>query len=268
MKLIILKVGGSVCTEKDRNKAKARVSVIKRVAREIKFAQKKQKFRLVLVHGAGPFGHKFVHDYKIKNGVKRKSKKQITGFVRTHNSMEDLNKIFMDVFRKEGLLGFPIQTSACVTQKNKTISKFDVSIVKELLKFENVIPIMYGDMVIDTSKGATVVSGDALISYLAKKLNADLVLLGADLDGIFTSDPKKNKTAKLISQINSKNFKKVLKFAGTSSGVDVTRGMKGKLLEIKKIANKRKVIIFNLNKKNYLYELLQGKNVISTEIKF
>lgn len=268
MKLIILKVGGSVCTEKDRNKAKARVSVIKRVAREIKAAQKKQKFKLVLVHGAGPFGHNFVYDYKIKNGVKKTNKKQIIGFVRTHNSMEDLNKIFMDVFRKEGLLGFPVQTSACVVQNNKKISKFDISIIKELLKFENVIPIMYGDMVIDTSKGATVVSGDALISHLAKKLNASLVLLGADLDGIFTGDPKKNKKAELISKINSKNFRKVLKFAGPASTIDVTQGMKGKLIEIKKIANKRKVIIFNLNKKNYLYNLLKGKKVISTEIKF
>jgi len=126
---------------------------------------------------------------------------------------------------------------------------------------------MYGDMVIDTAKGATVVSGDALISFLAKKINADLVLLGADLDGIFTGDPKKNKHAKLIEKINSKNFKDVLKYAGSSSGIDVTRGMKGKLLEIKKIANKRKVIVFNLNKKNYLYNLLIGKKVISTEIK-
>lgn len=268
MKLIILKVGGSVCTEKDKNKAKAKVSVIKRVAREIKDAKKKSKFKLILIHGAGPFGHKFVHNYKIKNGVQKGNRKQITGFVRTHNSMEDLNKIFMDVFRKEGLLGFPVQTSACVIQKNKTISKFDVSIIKELLKFENVIPIMYGDIVIDEKKGATVVSGDALISFLAKKLNADLVLLGADLDGIFTANPKKNKNAKLIPKINSKNFGNVLKFAGASSAIDVTQGMKGKLLEIKKIANKRKVIIFNLNKKNYLYNLLIGKKVISTEIKF
>ncbi|MFH1240110.1 MAG: isopentenyl phosphate kinase [Candidatus Diapherotrites archaeon] len=267
MKLIILKSGGSVCTEKDRNKVKAKIPVIKRVASEIKAAQRKQKFKLVLVHGAGPFGHQFVHNYGVKNGVKKTNKKQIEGFVRTHNSMEDLNKIFMDVFRKEGLLGFPIQTSACVVQKNKTISKFDTAIIKELLKFENVIPIMYGDMVIDTAKGATVVSGDALISFLAKKLNADLVLLGADLDGIFTADPKKNKKAKLIEKINSKNFKEVLSYVKEASTIDVTRGMKGKLLEIKKIANKRKVIVFNLNKKNYLYNLLIGKKVISTEIK-
>ena len=59
-----------------------------------------------------------------------------------------------------------------------------------------------------------------------------------------------------------------MKYAGSSSAVDVTRGMKGKLLEIKKIANKRKVIIFNLNKKNNLYNLLIGKKVVSTEIKF
>ena len=35
MSLVILKVGGSVCTEKEKNRVKAKLNVIVRVAREI-----------------------------------------------------------------------------------------------------------------------------------------------------------------------------------------------------------------------------------------
>ena len=268
MKLIVLKIGGSVCTEKESNKAKARLSVIRRVAREIKSAKRRHKFKLVLVHGAGPFGHKFVNDYRIKNGVKKKNKKQVEGFVRTHNSMEDLNKIFMDVLRRHDLLGFPIQTSAFVVQNGKKISKFDTSLIKELLKFDNVIPIMYGDMVIDAKQGASVISGDAIVSHLAKKLDADLVLLGGDVDGIYTADPKRSWDAKLVREINSRNFSKILSFVKEASTVDVTRGMKGKMLEVKKIAKGKRVVIFNLNKKDNLRDLLSAKKGIGTELKF
>lgn len=268
MSLVILKVGGSVCTEKEKNRAGAKVNVITRVAREIKKARKRRKFKLILVHGAGPFGHKLVSDYKIKNGVKCGNKRQVEGFVKTHNSMEDLNKTFTDIFRKEGLLGFPVQPSACIVQNNKEIARFDISIIKRLLEFEDVIPIMYGDMVIDEKLGASVVSGDAIVSYIAKKLNANLILLGSDVDGIFTADPKKSKNAEIIKKIGGGNFKKVLGFAEEASTVDVTRGMLGKLLEVRKIANGSKVIVFNLNKGNNLCNLLLGKSGIGTEIKF
>ena len=267
MKLVILKVGGSVCTEKDRNIPKAKTAVIRRVAREIKKAQRRGKFRIVVVHGAGPFGHKLVAKYGIKNGVKKKSRRQVEGFARTQNSMLRLNKIFMEEFRKEGLLGFPVQASACVVQKRKKISKFDTGIVSELLKFDGVIPIMHGDMVIDSELGASVVSGDAIVSHLAGKLKANVVLMGSNVEGIFTADPKKSRKAKLVGKINARNFAQVLKGVSGSTGVDVTRGMKGKLLEIRKVAKGRKVVVFNLNRKDNLYSLLAGKSGIGTEIR-
>ena len=85
--LVILKLGGSVITEKERNKVKARKGLIKRIAKEIKRARKKKDFRLILVHGAGPFGHKFVTDYGINKGIK--TERQVQGFVLTHQSVAD-----------------------------------------------------------------------------------------------------------------------------------------------------------------------------------
>jgi isopentenyl phosphate kinase len=267
LNLVILKAGGSAVTEKTKNKLKAKPKVIRRLAKEIKKAKSKKKFNLILVHGAGPFGHTMVKNYKVNNGVK--TKRHVEGFVRTHNACEDLNKTFADIFREEGLLGFPIQTSACITTNNKKIKTFDTTIIKKLLQLdENVIPILYGDMVIDSKLKGVPLSGDAIIPFLAHKLKARKVLLGSDVQGIFDADPKKNKRAKLIKKINNSNFSQILKKVGAASTVDVTGGMRGKLQQLRKRLKGVNAVIFDLNKKDNAFNLLTGARGIGTEISF
>jgi len=266
METYILKIGGSSVTEKDSNKIKAKLESIERIAEEIRKAKSQKEFRLIVVHGAGPFGHRLVTNYKIKNAVR--SGKDVEGFVRTHNSMEDLNKIFMDVFREQGLLGFPIQPSACIIQEDKKIVKFDTEIIERLIQTgSGITPILYGDMVIDRKLGASVVSGDAIVPYLAKKLNVSRVFMGTDVDGIFTADPKRDKDAKLVEKIDKTNFNEILKSAGEAATVDVTGGMRGKLLRLRDTLKGVDTIIFNITKEGNAYKVLVGQKIRCTEIK-
>ncbi len=263
METIILKLGGSVITHKDNNELKAKTDVIRRIAKEIKAARKDNEFSLIVVHGAGPFGHKLVTDYKIKDGLD--SGKDIEGFVRTHNSMEDLNKIIMDIFRAEGLLGFPVQPSACIIQNNKKIERFNTEIVKELLNLDNrIIPILYGDMVIDKALKASVVSGDAIITYLAREFEVSRILMGTDVKGIFSEDPKINPHAEFIEKIDNSNFDKVLEKVTGANTVDVTGGMKQKLIELKENLSGIKIVIFNAAEENNVYRVLTGQNIGTT----
>jgi len=266
METYILKIGGGSVTFKDENRREAKADVIRRIAREIKRAKSCKDFRLIVVHGAGPFGHKLVTDYGINNGLK--GDKDVEGFVRTHNSMEDLNKVFMDVFREEDLLGFPIQPSACIVQNRKRIVEFDTTILEKLLERSNdIIPIMYGDMVIDEGLGASVVSGDAIVPYLAKKLKVDRVFMGTDVDGIFTADPKLNPDVRLIEKIGQGNFETVLERVGEAATIDVTRGMKGKIIKIRETLSGINVLIFNITREGNVYKVLTGEKVVGTEIK-
>jgi isopentenyl phosphate kinase len=265
METYILKIGGSSVTEKGSNKCRARTEVIRRIADEIRKAKSEKEFRLVVVHGAGPFGHRLVTDYKIKNGVK--TGRDVEGFVRTHNSMEDLNKVFMDIFREQGLLGFPIQTSACVMQDGKKIAKFDTEIIERLIRTgSGITPILYGDMVIDKKLVASVVSGDAIVPYLAKKLKASRVFMGTDVDGIFTADPKLDKNARLIERIDRGNFNEILKSVGGATTVDVTGGMRGKLLQLRGALKGIDTIIFDITKEGNTYKALIGQKIRCTEI--
>ena len=123
-------------------------------------------------------------------------------------------------------------------------------------------------MVLDEKLNASVVSGDAIIPFLAKKLNARKVFFGTDVAGIFTADPKKVSKAKLIEKIHPHNFEEVLLKVSGSSAVDVTGGMRGKLLELKVALNGMDVFVFDSTKKGNVLNSLLGKKIIGTEIKF
>ncbi len=264
--LFILKLGGSAITYKNKKNSEPNLKVIINAAKEIKQAMEENNFKLIVVHGAGPYGHKFVSDFGIADGLK--NEKDVEGFVRTHHSMEDLNKIISDAFKDAGLLGFPIQPSACIIQKNKKIISFDLKIIKALLEInKDIIPILYGDMVIDRELQASVVSGDAIISYLAKELKVDKVFFGADVEGIFDADPKKQKNAELIPEINKDNVETILRNVSGSNEIDVTGGMKGKLLEIREILKDVEIIVFNITKDKCIYNALSGKPITGTKIK-
>ncbi|MFH1225130.1 MAG: isopentenyl phosphate kinase [Candidatus Diapherotrites archaeon] len=276
--LYITKLGGSVITDKASGEARVREDAVRRIAQEIKRASAEKKFKLIIVLGAGPFGHVPVEKYGINNGVR--TKEQVKGFVETHNSMERLCAKVVEIFNEEGLLAFPSQASACITQKNKKITRFDTGLVGGLIKMDGfVVPIMYGDMVLDSKLGASVVSGDAIAAYLAKKLHAKKVFFGTDVEGVYAAEPKagfggENKNAgriaaggaKIIKKITNSNFRAVLRGVGGSKATDVTSGMRGKLENLEMHMKGTSAVVFNLNGTNNLYLLLGGKNCIGTEI--
>ena len=261
--LYILKLGGSVITDKKNNRLSVNKKNLVSAAKAIAKASK--KLNLVIVHGAGAFGHKIVKDYKIKNGVK--TAKQLEGVVRTHDSMESLNKVVVETLISQKVRAITVQPSACLMQNKKKIIKFYTKQIEGFLKL-GLVPVLYGDMVLDKSLGASVVSGDAIIAYLAKKLKPKRVLLGTDVNGIYDSNPKKNMKAKLVKEINNKNISQILKGASGSSSIDVTAGMKGKLLELKKNIKGRECYIFNLEKQGNLALLLTGKKPECTRLYF
>ncbi len=257
--LVVLKAGGSVCTEKKKNRAKARKAVIKRMVREIKEAKKKKKFDLVLVHGAGPYGHSMVKKYGINNGVK--NAKRAEGFVKTVNSCRKLNGVFVDEMEKQGMLPFPIMPATIAAQKNKKTKSFDIRLIKGLLGMKKgIIPLLYGDMVLDERLGASVISGDRIAAEIAKRLKPEKFLLGTDVEGV------KDRKGRVLKEINRKNFNPVLENAKGSRAVDVTGGMRGKLTELKKTLKGTDAVIFNLEKKGNLEKLLTGKT-LGTRVK-
>jgi isopentenyl phosphate kinase len=259
-KPIILKIGGSVITDKNGELA-ARTAAINRLAEEIQKANVKN---LIVVHGGGSFGHPTAKKYGIKDGLKEDAQKM--GFAETHHVMTVLNGLVMDSLVWHNIPALSVTPSCCVVTENGRIKFFEEAVLKMLLKM-GFVPVLYGDATLDEKMGFTVLSGDQIVSYLARKFDAGKIVIGVDTDGLYDADPKVAENAKLYAHLTLSELKKIKDTLGKSTAADVTGGMVGKIAElIPAIAQGIPVAIVNAAKPNRIYKALIGDMVEGTVI--
>jgi|SRR3989344_1790455 len=261
MSLIVIKLGGSVVTHKDSPTPKPRIKIIKSLAKEI-LSISKRGYKIILIHGGGSYGHNLAKKYNLIQGLKEK--KSYEGFIKTVQSMNKLNSIIIDLLEKVVLPAVSLPPHSFITQTNGKLNDFDTSVIRNILEL-GIIPVLYGDPVIDTKIGCSILSGDSIATYLAKKLNAKKVIFLTDVDGIFDSNPKINKNAELIPLVNNQNITNVLKNLTSHNNFDVSGEMKGKILSIKENLPNKNAVIANGLKSNILTEILT-QNTAGTKI--
>ena len=258
--LTVLKIGGSVITDKNGELA-ARTQEIARLTEEIR---KANVGRLIIVHGGGSFGHPIAEKYNIKGGLKQDSQK--IGFSETHHVMTVLNGLFMDSLVWQEIPAVSVTPCSCIITENGRIKDFRESAIGSLLDM-GFIPVMYGDAVIDSEMGFTILSGDQLVSTLAIKFKAERIVFGVDVDGIFDSDPKTEKNAKLFKRLNLQQLKQLQNNLPKPMGHDVTGAMFGKVTELIPAVEQGIVVnIVNACKPGNILKVLQATPVEGTLI--
>jgi len=256
----ILKIGGSVITDKGGELA-ARTQDIARLAEEIRNANVKN---LIIVHGGGSFGHPFAQKYAINMGFKEENQK--IGFAETHHMMTVLNGLLMDALIWREVPAVSITPSSCIMTKKGRIQCFEKATLKLLLQM-GFLPVLYGDAVLDTELGFSVLSGDQLVSYIATNFDAERIIIGVDVDGLYDADPKIGKTAKMFNYLTLKELKKLQDKLGKPTACDVTGGMFSKMTELLSAIEKGiPVTIVNATKPNYIYKALKKEKVDGTLI--
>ena len=257
----ILKIGGSVITDKNGELA-ARTHEINRLAEEIQKANVKN---LIIVHGGGSFGHPSAQRYAIKEGSKEESQK--IGFSETHHVMTVLNGLFMDSLIWHNVPAVSVTPSSCIITENGRIRHFEDTPIKTLLKM-GFTPVMYGDAVLDAKLGFTILSGDQLVVALATKFNAERIVIGVDVDGLYDADPKVEKTAKMFAHLTLEELKRLQVKLSKTQTRDVTGGMFGKVSELVTAVEQRiPVTIVNATKPNHVFRALEGERVEGTIVK-
>ncbi|MEM2093229.1 MAG: isopentenyl phosphate kinase, partial [Candidatus Bathyarchaeia archaeon] len=249
-KPVILKIGGSVLTNKTAE-LEARMDMISSIADQVLEANPKN---LVIVHGGGSFGHPTAQKYAIKDGFRSES--QRIGFAETHHIMTVLNGLLMDALIWRGIPAISMAPSSYVITHNGRIQHFETSIIRRLLEM-GFIPVLYGDTVLDEEMGFTILSGDQIVAYLATRMNAEKILVGVDVDGVYDDDPKSNPKAKMFNRLNLEDMKSLLGMLGGSEGYDVTGGMRSKIAELTAAVEQGiPVLIFNATKTKYIYKAI------------
>ena len=262
--MIILKLGGSIITRKDKTKPTLNPVNLERIAQEIAAAKPAE---LVIIHGAGSFGHPYAQKYQIgspiQNGHDLAKKKM--GFTLTQNAVKNLNHFVCYYLLKCGIPAIAVPPSSFITSNNKRIERANLEIVEKYLE-KGLVPVLHGDVVLDENDDLqmAVVSGDQLVTYLAEKLDAERIILGSDVDGIYNRDPNRHEEAELLPVVKSLDDLEFLEGART---VDVTGGMAGKLGELLKLASKGTPSeIINAGKEGVLLAALKGEKVKGTII--
>jgi len=231
MDLTIIKIGGSVITRKESLLPKLNLKNLKIVANQLK----NFKRPYILIHGAGSFGHQIVKRTGIDKGIKNKS--QLVAFAETQRLQNKLNYLVCEELIKEGIPAFPCQPSSHAILNNGRLVRMETQAIAEMVKI-GLVPVCYGVPACDKSRGCAILSGDQIAPYLAVKLGAKKIIEAGDVEGIFTGDPKKNKKAGIIREIDKNNFKEIEKFLSGSQAADVTGGMKQKYLELVDVSKK------------------------------
>jgi isopentenyl phosphate kinase len=256
----VLKLGGSVITDKEKPLT-PNLEAIGRLADEISNANVSP---LILVHGGGSFGHPVALQYGIAEGFVHPS--QVLGFAATHLAMTLLNSWVMEALISRNIPAVEVHPSSCLVTHDGRIEKMEIKPLKKMLKM-GVVPVLYGDPVPDTKKGFAILSGDQLVSWLAINLGADRIIMGADVDGLFTADPKTDSSAKLISHVTLSELRNLEHKIEGSKTTDVTGGMLGKMQEILvTLDHGIKTFVVNATKPERVFKALKGETVTGTVI--
>jgi isopentenyl phosphate kinase len=260
VKPTVLKLGGSVITDKEKPLT-PNLEAIERLADEI--AQAKVS-SLILVHGGGSFGHPIAKKYNLTEGYGDPS--QVIGFSETHRVMTKLNILVMEALINHDVNAVVVQPSSCVVTKAGRIQSMELKPIEKMLKM-GLVPVLYGDAVLDSEKGFAILSGDQLVSSLAISFGASCIIMGGDVDGIYTADPKSCQSAKLIQRVTLEELKNQKHDIEGSKATDVTGGMLGKMRElIPAIEHNIQTLIVNATKPLRVYKALRGEEVLGTII--
>jgi len=257
MENIVIKLGGSVITYKDKPLT-PRLDDINRISREI--SEFFNDFKLVIVHGGGSFGHFIAKKYNIHMGLPRIK----LGLSILEKEMRKLNLIILESLINHGVPVFPVSPSNVFILENGKIKIFNREIIDEILS-NKYIPLLYGDVVFDYEKGCVIFSGDQISLELCKIIGARKLIFCIDVTGIYDKDPKKFSDAKLIKKINHNEIPELLK--NISKGEDVTGGIYNKLSVAYEGAKLGiKVIFINGLSHNLLKKVIYNQEFVGTEI--
>jgi len=226
------------------------IPFIEKLVRDIATLSKRNKEIVLVSSGAIGMGRR-------KLGVKNKlitipSKQALASIGQT-----DLMNLYYQFFQKHNLsIGQVLLTRTDLFSRSSYLNARNT--ILTLLKLK-VIPIVNEN---DTVAVEEIKFGDndTLSALVAGLIDADLLIIFSDIEGLYTADPKKDPEAKLIKEVKRID-EEVEKIAKSSIIKGRVGGMQTKI-EAAKIATHSGIpVIIGGEKENFLPDIFSGKKV-------
>ncbi|MDO8055624.1 MAG: isopentenyl phosphate kinase [Candidatus Hermodarchaeota archaeon] len=256
--LTIIKLGGALITDKSKPYT-LRPKILKQAIREIA----EVLGPCVIIHGVGSFGHVPVIERKLYAGFTSAS--QLPDLSQTMVEVFDLRMAVTKAVLDAGLSPVIFLPSNIFFMTNGEISGHFSGGLRQYLDLGMTV-LIGGDMSADSQRGFSVCSGDKVAHLLAHLLNPKHIIFATDVAGFYTSDPKLDKKAKLIPEISLNNIEAIEKLADEAATPDITKGMRGKIEEIKGFESilkaGAKVVLLGMMKPGILRRYMQGDSKV------
>ena len=254
----IIKLGGSIITNKYEYK-QLKIDVLRDICKVIADWNK----NVIIVHGAGSFGHILAEKHSIVTGYT--DSKQLEGLTDIRIDVNELSQVIIKTLKEQGIPAIGFQTSALVfDEKEKAKSTIFLKPLKTAFTL-GLMPVLSGDILFSNEKDFTIYSGDSLINLLVQEFNVDRVIFITDVDGLMVKNSKLTGVER-VSSITLNELKEIeLADYSKKDLADVTGTMKGKVKTISSIGQYvNQVIIVNGNDSERISKVLRREPTICT----
>ena len=199
--------------------------MIQRLAGEIAYVLKERPYRLIVGHGSGSFGHRVAARFRLAEGIR--DPLQLVGISMTQERAAALHRYVIGSLCDVEANPFSIAPSSFVVAAGGRPASFNEEAL--LMAYDRgMLPVLYGDVVMDRERGVTILSTETLLAVVAKRLLERgtairrAVWLG-ETDGLYDA------AGRTIPRVSAADFETVVQAVGDPSGTDVTGGMRHRL---------------------------------------
>lgn len=225
---VIVKLGGSVLTRK-REVERLRPKVIARLAREVASVRDRP---IVLLHGAGSFGHPGARRF----GLARPPEPGSSAAHRTRGAAivaAEVRRLHLAVLRALVAAGAsPASVPMATHARNRegVLVALDASPIDDALARGH-LPVSFGDVVPDDAWGSSILSADTIAAALVPVLRPERVVFVSDVVGILEGVPGRKRT--VVREVTDAT---VASLRPPSGAPDVTGGIRAKAAAMRTIA--------------------------------
>ena len=258
---VLIKLGGSLVTDKSRART-FRGEVVQNIARQlVELRAGHPDLRLVLGHGSGSFGHFEADLHDTAAGVYTADDR--LGFAKVGAVATELSLLILRELLAAGLPVMRFQPSSMLATRGRQLHALSAEPLLLALE-QQLIPLVHGDIALDSEIGGAILSTEALFAGLVKPLSARQIILLGDVAGAL------DENGEPLPLITPASFRRVAPLLGASGGVDVTGGMLQKVTEMIGLVQRHaglEVVIANGNDHHILLDLLVGGAARGTRIR-
>jgi isopentenyl phosphate kinase len=218
---VVVKLGGSVLTRK-REAARLRPKVLRRLSEELATPGLPP---VVLVHGAGSFGHPGAVRWNLARAPVDADERarRLRGASIVTTEVRQLHNLVLQALVDAGLCPLSIPPQPISVNSRGELTRFELEPFRRALA-RGAVPVSFGDVVLDEEWDFSILSADTIAVQLVRGLPSRRLVFVSDVEGILSpAEPgqRRHPIARLTPS--------VLDSLKETPGVaDVTGGIRGK----------------------------------------